>query len=250
VEGKDFYLGDLLLMNDQWNCKSREQLKELVKNGPMPQQGSFDFTGDYFVNYIKVMKNSSLSGVSQLVSKEISRLPEFPGMRKMIDLGGAHGMDCIAMVMKNSALSGIVFDKPAVVKVTQEIIAEYEMEERITVMGGDYAVDSIGSGYDLVYAKATLNFLKDNLTPLFKKIYEALNPGGVFVSVQDGLTNEGTEPEDMVISWLSTGLSSGDLSLCREAIPNALIDAGFKTVQTKPIYCHIGGIWDMTIGRK
>ena len=153
------------------------------------------------------------------------------------------------MTMKHPALKGVVFDKPAVVKVTQKIIAEYGMEERVTVMGGDYATDPIGSGYDLIYAKATLNFFKDNLNPLLEKIYNALNPGGVFVSVHDGLTDEDTKPEDMVISWLSTGLSSCDFSLRREMVPNAMLDAGFRSVQTSPFSFPMGGM-DITIGRK
>ena len=249
VEGRETYLGGFLLMNEQWNIQSREQMKELVKNGPMPQQGNSDYSGDYFANYVNVMRNFARSGVSQFVAKEISSLPEFSGMRKMLELGGAHGMDCIVITMKTSALRGVVFDKPAVVKVTQEIIAEYGMKERVTVMGGDYATDPIGSGYDLIYAKATLSFFKDNLNPLFEKIYKALNPGGVFVSVHDGLTDEGTKPEDMVISWLSTSLSSCDFSLSREVIPNAMLNAGFKTVQTKPFPFPLG-VMDMVIGRK
>jgi hypothetical protein len=151
--------------------------------------------------------------------------------------------------MKNPDLKGVVFDKPAVVKVTQEIIAEYGMEERVTVMGGNYATDPIGSGYDLIYAKATLNFFKDNLNPLFETIYQALNPGGVFVSVQDGLTHEGTKPPDMVVSWLSTGLSSYDFSLSREAIPNVMLNAGFKSVHTSPFSFPFGEM-DINIGRK
>ena len=69
-------------------------------------------------------------------------------------------------------------------------------------------------------------FLKDNFHPLFTKIYHALNPGGLFISVHDGLTHEGTKPGDMVISWLATGLSSRDLSLDRDAIPDAMLQAG------------------------
>jgi predicted O-methyltransferase YrrM len=250
VEGRETYLGGFLLMNEQWNnIQSREQMKELVKNGPMSQQNNSDYSGDYFAKHVNVMRNFARSGVSQFVAKEISSLPEFSGMRKMLELGGAHGLDTIAMSLKNPALSGVVFDKPAVVKVTQQIIAEYEMEERITVMGGDYATDPIGSGYDLIYAKATLSFFKDNFHPVFEKIYKALNPDGVFVSVHDGLTDESTKPEDMVISWLSTSLSSCDFSLRREVIPNAMLTAGFKTVQTMPFSFPLGEM-DMVIGRK
>jgi len=250
VEGADTYLGDFLLMNEQWNFQNREQMKQCIKSGPMPQPADSDNFEEIFAQSVKVMRNLSRAGTSQLVAKEISRLPEFSGMKKMLDLGGAHGMDCIAIAMKNPALKGVIFDKPAVVKVAQEIISEYEMEKQVTVIGGNYATDPLGSGYDLIYAKATLNFLKDNLNPLFEKIYNALNPGGVFVSVHDGLTDEGTKPTDMVISWLPTGLSSVDFSLSQELIPNAMLAAGFKTVQSRPLPFPMGGALDMAVGRK
>jgi hypothetical protein len=53
----------------------------------------------------------------------------------------------------------------------------------------------------------------------------------------------------MVISWLSTGLSSVDFSFSREAIPHAMLEAGFNKVQTKPHFFPMGML-DMTIGRK
>jgi hypothetical protein len=250
VEGAHCYLGDFLLLGDEWNFQTREQMRDSIKNGPTPQPDGFGDMGKMFAPYVKSMRNFARSGFSQLLSKEISKLPEFPRMKKMLELGGAHGMDCIAITQRNPDLTGIVFDNPAVIEVTREIIAEYEMEKRVGVMGGDYATDPIGSGYDLIYAKATLSFLKDNFNPLFKKIHEALNPGGIFVSVHDGLTDENTKPTDMVISWLATGLTSGDLTLDRDAIPDAMLQAGFKTVMIKPIPFSMGESMDMCIGRK
>ena len=249
VEGRHTYLGEYIYMSEQWNFQSREQMKQLIQNGPLPPQETVDYSGDYFADYVNTMKNFARSGVSQLTSRLISGLPEFKGMRKMLELGGAHGMDCIATVMQHPTLEGVVFDKPAVVLHTKEVISEYGMEDRVSVLGGDYAEDSIGSGYDLVYAKATLNFMKDNLVPLFEKIHDALNPGGVFISVHDGLTDEKTKPADMVISWLPTGMSSIDFSLERELIPEVMLKSGFKSVQLLP-YSFAFGDMDMVVGRK
>ncbi len=250
VEGKTCYLGDFIILGDKWNFQTREQMRDSIKNGPTPKMNDFGDMGKMFAPNVKSMRNFSRSGISQFISKEVSQLPEFPEMRKMLELGGAHGMDCIAITQRNPALTSVVFDDPAVIKVTREIIAEYEMEKQITVMGGDYAADPIGSGYDLIYAKATLSFFKDNFEPLFKKIHDALNPGGVFISVHDGLTEESTKPTDMVISWLPTGLSAGDFSLDQDVIPDAMLQAGFKSVKIKSLPFPFGGSMDICIGRK
>nr|WP_319394668.1 methyltransferase dimerization domain-containing protein [uncultured Desulfobacter sp.] len=250
VQGKDCYLGELLMHCDQWNFETRQQMAAAIKNGPGPDAEKFDDMGEMFASHVKAMGNYSRTGNAQRIADEISKLSEFSRMKKMLDLGGAHGMDCIAVTRKSANLKGVVFDTPAVIKITREIIAEYDMENRIAVMEGDYATDHIGSGYDLIYAKATLNFFKDDLHPLFKKIYDALNPGGVFVSVHDGFTEEGTKPSDMVISWLPTSLSSQDLSFHRDIVPDAMLEAGFRSVKVTPIPFSMCGSMDMCIGRK
>jgi len=48
---------------------------------------------------------------------------------------------------------------------------------------GDYLQDSIGEGYDLIFASSTLSFAGHDMDSLMKKIYNALNPGGVFINV-------------------------------------------------------------------
>lgn len=250
VRGKDCYLGQFLTISEQWNFQTREQMKESIKNGPAPHTDKIGDREDMFAPHVNAMRNYARSGIAQFMAKQISRLPEFAGMKKMLELGGAHGMDCIAVTQKSAELQGIVFDTPSVIKTTRNIISEYGMEKRVTVMEGDYTTDPIGVGYDLIYAKATLNFFKDNLDPLFTKIHGALNPGGIFISVHDGLTNEGTTPPNMVISWLPTGLSSRDLSLDRDVIPDAMLRAGFKTVKITPLSFSMGDSMDMCIGRK
>lgn len=250
VVGKECYLGEFIFHMEQWNFQTREEMKEAILNGPPSGAPTSYDMGSMYAPHIHTMKNYARSGVAQLMSQEVSRIPEFPEMRSMLELGGAHGMDCIATVLKHPSLHGVVFDHPAVVEVTKEIIAEYALEERVTVMGGDYAADPIGGGYDLIYAKATLNFYKDDFSTLFKKIYKALNSGGVFVSVHDGLTDERTRPAAMVISWLSSGLKASDLSLDRDMIPDAMLQAGFKSVTIKPIPFYMGNAMDLCIRRK
>lgn len=250
VKDRECYLGAFLTLADQWNFPTKADMKDAIKNGPAPKTEDFGDMGEMFAPNVKSMRNLSRAGSSQLIAKEISKLPEFPAMKKMLELGGAHGMDSIAIALKNTSLKGFFLDVPAVVKVTKEVIAEYDMEKRITVMEGDYATDPIGDGYDLIYAKATINFYKDNLLALFTKIYEALNPGGVFVSVHDGLTDESTKPGDMVISWLFSGLTSCDFSLDRDIVPDTMLQAGFKSVKIKPLPFFMSGSMDMCIGKK
>jgi hypothetical protein len=124
------------------------------------------------------------------------------------------------------------------------------VDDRVDAIGGDYTTDSIGGGYDLIYTKGTLNFAGPALEDVIRKIYEALAPGGVFVSIHEGLSEEKTRPEGIVLSWLPTALSSMDVSLEEHVIPDAMEKAGFKSIQKKPYPFPMGGRMDMVMGRK
>ena len=139
--------------------------------------------------------NAQRSGMAQQIAKLVASLPEFPRFKKMLDLGGGSGLICIAIISEHPNMRGIIFDLPLVVDIADKFISEYDMNERIETMQGNYFKDPIGEGYDLIWASMTLNFAKDQLDSIMEKIFSALNPGGVFINFNDGLTHENTNPK-------------------------------------------------------
>ena len=84
------------------------------------------------------MANSERSGIAQHAVEIVSGLVEFPSFRKMLDLGGGPGIIGIAIVAAHPNMKGIIFDRPAIVEIAETFIKEYELEDRIEVLGGDY----------------------------------------------------------------------------------------------------------------
>jgi hypothetical protein len=80
-----------------------------------------------------------------------------------------------------------------------------------------------------------LNFVRGNLVPLLEKIYRAVAPGGVFVSLAEGMTAERTEPASMVLGTLSHGLMGQDFLFDAGEIARAMTEAGFRTVKSIPV---------------
>ena len=146
-------------------------------------------------------------------------------------------------------MKGVVFDKQAIVKVAETFIKEYEMEDRMEVLAGDYSRDPIGKEYDLIWASGTLNSVKDNMASLLKKIYDALNLGGVFISFHDGLTHERTRPEIMALAWLSTAVMGNDCGFDQGFVADSMLRVGFKSVRSRTLNTPMGPM-DLDIGRK
>ena len=151
-------------------------------------------------------------------------------MKKMLDLGGAAGLIGIAIVAAHPTMTGVIFDRPGVVEVAQRFIREYELEQRVTVLAGDYWADPIGDEYDLVWSSYTLSH--DSLEPIIRKIHAALNPGGVYVSLAEGLTHERTQPTFPINAMLATSLTSPETMYEGGEIAQAMRRAGFRSVDS------------------
>jgi SAM-dependent methyltransferase len=146
-------------------------------------------------------------------------------------------------------MKGVIFDRPAIIKVAETFIKEYEMKERMDVLGGDYNGDSIGEGYDLIWTSNTLNFARHDLDSLMKKIYDALNPGGVFISFCEGLTYERTKPDFVILSMMRIALIGQDMCFDQGEIGDSMLRVGFNSVRSRTLDAPWGTA-DLDIGRK
>lgn len=250
VTGSPTYYGDLILLEYERLAMSPNEIAERVKNGSISQKKDEDMSSeDFWIQYARSMANWERSGTAQTLADTIAALPEFSSMRKMLDLGGGPGLMGIAILSRHPSMEAVLFDQPAVVNVTKEFIAEYGLSERMTTIDGDYLNDPIGSGYDLVLASCTLNFAKDCMDEMVKKIYNALNPGGVFVSLHDGMYNEGTAPAVHVLNMMSSAISGYNCSLRKGLIADATLNAGFQSVRAQSVRLDVG-LFDLDIARK
>jgi hypothetical protein len=247
VEGSPIYAGQGFAHFAKFHF-ALNNLSNLVKEGPpstLPDMGSEDMWADS----LKIGANTTRAGSAQQMVEIISRLPEFPSFRKMLDLGGGTGLNCIGIVSAHPTMKGVIFDRPAILNVAKTFIKEYETEDRVEVLEGDYLQDSIGERYDLILASATLSFARHDLDSVVKRIYNALNPGGVFINFSEGLTEERTKPESMVLMIMSMTMMGRDLALDQGEIANSMLRAGFKSVRSRTLDTCWGPM-DLDIGRK
>ena len=250
VDGGPTYLGTFLTGSSRMMLSGLDDLPALMKKGHSALLKDVDIgSEDVWAQFAVPMANYARAGVAQQMVEVISALPEFPAFGKMLDLGGGPGIHGIAIVAAHPSMKGVIFDRPAVVKVAQTFIKEYQLEDRMDVLGGDYFHDSIGNGYDLIWACATLNFCKDDLDSLMQKIHSALNPGGMLATFHDGLTCHRTKPSQMVMSTLSQVLMGQDMRFDQGFIADSMLYAGFKSVRSRTLVTPAGPM-DLDIGRK
>lgn len=232
VEGRPTYLGDVLRNLAEYLRPSLENMTTLVRDG---QRSPLDFSDPSLQEReTEIYANYQRAGCAQQAAAIISRLPEFPHMNRMLDLGGGAGLIGTAIVAAHPTMTGVIFDRPEVAEVAQQFIREYELEDRVSVMGGDYSTDPIGQGYDLVWTSYTLNFYRENLDRIIGKIHAALNPGGIYISLAEGLTDERTRPTVMINARALSERS--DLWFDEGDIAQAMLRVGFRSVHSRPMH--------------
>jgi len=250
VEDSQTFLGQMFAFQSQMWSAALNDLSKLVKEGPPPPSPEMDMgSEEMWAQFTVSRANYERAGVAQQAVEFVSELPEFTSFKKMLDLGGGPGLVGIAIVASHPNMKGVLFDRPAIIKVAETFIKEYEMEERIEVLSGDYNCDSIGEGYDLIWTSNTLNFARHDLDSLMKKVYDALNPGGVFISFCEGLTHERTKPGFVVLSMMSIALMSQDMCFDQGEIADSMLRVGFKSVRSRTLNAPWGAA-DLDIGRK
>ncbi|MCP4690402.1 MAG: methyltransferase domain-containing protein [Desulfobacterales bacterium] len=250
MEGSPGYLGPLFQMIRGMSIDPLDDLTKLVKEGPSPAESEETFGSEE--RWAEAARASSawvFGEVGVLIARILSRLDGFSSFEKMLDLGGGPGIFSLYIVDAHPAMKGVVFDQPGVVEVAREFIGEYGMEGRVDVLAGDYTSDDIGRDYDLIWASATLNFVKDRMDPFLKKIYDALKPGGYFASFQDGMTHEGTKPDAMLGHVADTLRTGVDFSLEQGFVADAALRCGFRSVRSRTIETPMGAL-DLDICRK
>jgi len=155
------------------------------------------------------------------------------GVKRMLDLGGGSGAYSIAFARAIPELKSEILDVEAVVPLTRENIRKAGLADRISTRVGDMTRDPLGKNFDLVLASQICHmFSEDENRKLFKRVYEALAPGGRFVAQDFILEPSKTVPRAAALFSLNmlVGTEAGS-SYSEPEYANWLRDAGFSDVR-------------------
>ena len=202
VKDSPFYQGNLINMYGQ-SYNEWPKLGLALKGEPQ-KPGEMKNTFDKA--FILSMAEANMRGPLHRLVKKIRDIPEFKTAKKLLDLGGGHGLHAIAFAQLNPNLKAVVFDLPPVVEVTKEFISQYEMEERVKVMAGDFDKDDFGNGYDVIFVSHSIFYhTKETIHEPLDKIYAALNEGGILIS-NHWMHDDGKNSNTLALwdLWLST----------------------------------------------
>lgn len=122
---------------------------------------------------------ASMTALNEVV--DAVRLPD--SSRKILDIGGGHGLYAIELCRRIPNLSAVVFDLPSALGRAHENIRRHDLAARVTTKPGDYIEDDLGDGYDAVLLFNVIHAHDAQVnTQLLRRAAASLRPSGrVFV---------------------------------------------------------------------
>jgi predicted O-methyltransferase YrrM len=153
--------------------------------------------------------------------------------RRLIDVGGASGTYTIAFLEASAEMTATLFDLPDVVDMGRARITEAGLMDRVTLVAGNFRTDSLPSGHDLALVSAIIHMNSpEQNVDLYKKIFDALVPGGRIVIRDHVMKPDNTAPKSGALFAINmlVGTPGGGTYTYAE-IKTGLAAAGFENVK-------------------
>ena len=184
VEGKPEYLSNLqhtIYTSFGWGT-----LTEAVRQGTsVYERPGGEEAEKRTVAFIEAMDYLSKRRAKGLISHL-----DLSGVKRVLDVGGGSGENAMEFARAKDDIEAVVFDLPDVVGLTDGYIKTAGYAGRVKTVAGDYNVDELGEGYDMVLLSQIIhsNSPGENAI-LIGKCGDALIVGGRLV-IQDFIVDE------------------------------------------------------------
>lgn len=156
---------------------------------------------------------------------------DLDGVRELLDVGAASGCFSIALALRHPAMRFTLLDLPPVCEVADELVRQYELEDRVATFAADFFHDEWPKPYD---AALLSNVLHDwdhhRCRFLLERTFDSLRPGGR-VLVHEMLL--GDEQPGLAPACLALQMAVGTegTQFTAQQLERLLVSCGFADVR-------------------
>lgn len=172
------YTPGLLWTHEAWSMMGG--LAETIRKGE-PEQTLWDameeqpHLGPLFSSYMGAF-------AADLGPDLLRHVPVLPRYRRLLDLGGSHGLHSIRFCQRYPQLNAVIVDMPSALTETGAEIASAQLSERIQLSPGTLQEHDWGSENDLVfYLSVAHNHTAEENRLAIRQIGDSISPTGLLV---------------------------------------------------------------------
>lgn len=152
---------------------------------------------------------------------------------RVLDLGGGSGAYTAAFLSRDRSVRMTLFDRPDVVVLAREFLAQQGCEKDVQFVGGDFLRDDLPPDQDLVFLSAIVHSLSlEQCALLFSKAFEALVPGGRLVIRDHVMSDDRLQPRaGAIFSVNMLAATEGGRTYTYTELRTRLEESGFIDVR-------------------
>jgi SAM-dependent methyltransferase len=171
--------------------------------------------------------NNSMSNVTAAVNEAITSLYDFSQFGTIVDVGGGHGGLITAILQKNPALKGILFDAAEVIEGARPKIEAVGLADRLETVAGDF-FKTVPEGGDVYIMKWIIHDWDDEKSnTILRNCRNRMQPNGRLILV-DCVVPETDEPHFSKFIDLNMLVMTGGKERTEKEFAQLLGAAGFK----------------------
>jgi hypothetical protein len=137
--------------------------------------------------------NDAMTSISTVSSTAVVDGYDFAGIKKLVDVGGGHGMLLSSILEKYPQMTGILIDAPSVITGTKEAIEARGLSGRCEVVGGDFFA-SVPAGGDAYIMKHIIHDWNDERASTILRCCHRQMPAEGKLLVVEMVIPEGNAP--------------------------------------------------------
>lgn len=239
VPGRPRYIGSFFGHTvNLWEAWSH--LTKVVKSG---HPDGLQWTEGMSLDLAGAMKEQSKG-----TSNRLAELVDCSEANTMLDLGGGASLYAIAFARNYPHLKIVVFDRDTkALEMAGKEIERENMQDCIRLKEGNFFLDNIGQGYDLVLLSSVLSLFGDEENSfLLRKIRGSLKSGGRVIIWENIVDESGTKPASAALFAVNMlVVTQNGRSYSFSEVKALLKDSGIRDIQRIPM-----ALSQVVIGKK
>jgi len=226
-----FYQGGIVYMFENW-YEAWGGLYETVKTGTPSALMHKEYSDQETRDYMMGMHNRALSQ-----SDVLTKLFDLTGKKQIMDVGCGPATFAVKFCEAYPGLKAIAMDREQNIDIAGEIVAQYNMQDTVELVVGDYNTDSLslGTGNDaMLLSSMTNQESPENIRALLRKCYDSMNTDGVIMIQEQLLHSDKKGPPLAALIGVNQIINTmAGSSYSTSEMEDILRDVGFVDVKSE-----------------
>jgi len=179
---------------------------------------------------------------SQHPSVDFAETVDLADCKTLLDAGGGTGIFSVMAAKKFPNLKAIVFDRPFVLEVAKDIIAEHGVPEQVLLHPGDIMKNPFPEGADVVLMSTILDgYSEEDCQFMINKVYDYLPRGGRLILIEIIINDARSGPLFPALFGLLLKMRTvGGDARTKEEMTRWLSGAGFANIKYEKLGAFSG----------